>query len=243
MCFTLYLQRFNFDQLREISLTSNRNLTSLGTAICTDNLLNYISNGHGFTAFASYPMKKIPFGRIGLTYGYDISDITVLTPAAKAYFEYINFQQGLGGPNSLSGIRTSKVVPSFSYNTVDHPITPSRGKSLFLYTEFAGSFLGGNVNMIRPSFSTTYFRKGFMPGHVIGMRATGSFLTWYGGKLAPPFNRFYIGGEQDIRGFDICGVSPLAYVPSSAQVPVLNDDGTNRVQKVVVNGEIGRAHV
>lgn len=234
--FTLYLQRFNFDQLREVSLTSNRNLTSLGTAIGTDNLLNYISNGHGFTAFASYPMKKIPFGRVGITYGYDISNITVLTSAAKAYFEYINFQQGLGGPNSLSGIRTSKVVPSFSYNTVDHPITPSRGKSLFLSTEFAGSFLGGNVNMIRPSFSTTYFRKGLKPGHVIGMRGTGSFLTGYGGKLAPPFNRFYIGGEQDIRGFDIWGVSPLAYVPSSAQVPVLNDDGTARVQKVIVNG-------
>ena len=142
----------------------------------------------------------------------------VLTPAAKAYFEYINFQQGLGGPNSLSGISTSKVVPSYTYNTVDHPITPTRGKSLFLSTEFAGSFLGGNVNMIRPTFSTTYFRTGFKKGHVIGMRAMGSFVTGYGGKLAPPFSRFYIGGEQDIRGFEIWGMSPLAYVPSSAQV-------------------------
>jgi outer membrane protein insertion porin family len=234
--FTVYLQRFNYDQLREVSLTSNRDLSSLGTAIGTDNLLNYVSNGHGFTTFASYPMKKIPFGRIGLTYGFDISNITVLTPAAQAYFEYINFQQGLGGPNSLSGIRTSKVVPSFSYNTVDSPMTPTHGKSFFVSTEFAGSFLGGNVNMIRPSFSTTYFRKGFWPGHVIGMRATGSFLTGFGGKLAPPFNRFYIGGEQDVRGFDVWGISPLAYVPSSAQVPVLNDDGSNRVQKVIVNG-------
>jgi outer membrane protein insertion porin family len=31
-------------------------------------------------------------------------------------------------------------------------------------------------------------------------------------------------------------VSPLAYVPSSAQVPVVNDDGSARVQKVIVNG-------
>jgi outer membrane protein insertion porin family len=234
--FTIYLQRFNFDQLREVSLTSNRDLSSLGAAIGTNNLLNYISNGHGFTTFASYPMKKIPFARVGLTYGFDISNIKVLTPAAQAYFEYINFQQGVGGPNSLSGIRTSKVVPSFTYNTVDHPMTPTRGKSFFVSTEFAGSFLGGNVNMIRPTFSATYYRKGLKPGHVIGMRAMGSFLTGYGGKLAPPFNRFYIGGEQDIRGFDIWGVSPLAYVPSSAQVPVLNDDGTARVQKIVVNG-------
>jgi outer membrane protein insertion porin family len=234
--FTIYLQRFSYDQLREVSLTSNRDLSSLGTALGTDNLLNYVSNGHGFTTFASYPMKKIPFGRIGLTYGYDISNITVLTSAAKAYFEYVNFQQGLEGPNSLSGIRTSKVVPSFSYNTVDHPMTPTRGKSLSLSFEFSGSFLGGNVNMIRPTFSATYYRKGLKPGHVIGMRATGSVLTGYGGKQVSPFNRSYIGGEQDIRGFDNWGVSPIAYVPSSAQVPVLNDDGTARLQKVVVNG-------
>jgi outer membrane protein insertion porin family len=234
--FTVYLQRFNYDQLREVSLTSNRDLTPLGSAIGPDNLLNYVSNGHGFTTSASSQMRKIPFGRLGLTYGYDISNISVLTPAAQAYFEYINFQQGLAGPNSLNGIRTSKVTPSFSYSTVDNPMTSTRGKSFFVSTEFSGSFLGGNVNMIRPTFSTTYFRKGLKPGHVIGMRAMGSLITGFGGKLAPPFSRFYIGGEQDIRGFDVWGVSPLAYVPSSAQVPVLNDDGTNRVQKMVVNG-------
>ena len=39
----------------------------------------------------------------------------------------------------------------------------------------------------------------------------GSMLTGYGGKVAPPFNRFYIGGEQDIRGFEIWGISPIAY--------------------------------
>jgi outer membrane protein insertion porin family len=45
-----------------------------------------------------------------------------------------------------------------------------------------------------------------------------------------------MGGEQDVRGFEIWGISPIAYVPSEATVNVLNDDGSARLQKVVVNG-------
>jgi outer membrane protein insertion porin family len=233
--FTVYTQRFNFDQGREVSLLSGRNLIPIFEALGKDNLLNYVSNGHGFTVFTSYPLRRT-FARVGLTYGYDVSNITTLTSASQTYFQYLNFQ-GLGGPNSLTGIRTSKIIPSYSYNTVNHPLTPTAGKSLFIATEFAGSFLGGNVNMIRPTISTTYFRGGLKKGHVIGMRLMGSFVTGYGGKLAPPFSRFYMGGEQDVRGFEIWGISPWAFVPDEKAVVVLNDDGSARTQKVIRDGQ------
>jgi outer membrane protein insertion porin family len=234
--FTVYMQRFNFDQGREVSLLSGRNLIPLYNSLGTQNLLNYVSNGRGFTVFASYPLRRT-FARVGLTYGYDISNITVLTDAAKTYFDYLNFQQGISGPNSLTGIKTSKIIPSYTYNTVDHPITPTRGKSFFVSVEYAGGPLGGNVNMIRPTISTTYFHSGLWKGHVIGTRLMGSMLTGYGGKLAPPFSRFYMGGEQDVRGFDIWGITPWIFVPSSTQVNVLNDDGSARTQKVIVDGK------
>jgi outer membrane protein insertion porin family len=233
--FTLYTTRFNYDQAREVSLFSGRNLIPLFNQLGQNNLLNYVSNGYGFTTFLSYPMKKLSFARLGLSYGYDTSNITTLSDASKQYFDYINFQ-GLNGPNSLSGIRTSKVVPSFSYNTVDHPITPTRGKSLFISTTFAGSMLGGNVNMIEPTIDAKYFRSGFFKGHVIGTHFLGRYVSGFGGRSAPPFNRFYMGGEMDVRGFDIWGISPLAYIPSSTTVPILNNDGTPRTQKVIENG-------
>jgi outer membrane protein insertion porin family len=241
--FTVYTTRFNYDQAREVSLFSGRNLIPLYQQLGTNNLLNYVSNGYGFTTFMSYPMKKLSFARLGLSYGFDTSNITTLTDSAKTYFNYINFQ-GLNGPNSLEGIQTSKVVPSFSYNTVDHPITPSRGKSLFISTTFAGSFLRGNVNMIEPTIDAKYFRSGLAKGHVIGMHVLGRFVTGYGGRSAPPFNRFYMGGEMDVRGFDIWGISPLAYIPSSAQVPVLNSDGSARLQKVIdTNGVVSESPI
>jgi outer membrane protein insertion porin family len=228
--FTIYTTRFNFDQGREVSLLSGRNLLPLFEQLGTQNLMNYVSNGYGFTTFLSYPMKKLSFARMGLSYGYDTSNITTLSEASKTYFEYLNFQEG---PSSLQGIRTSKVVPSFNYNTVDHPITPSRGKSLFIATTFAGSALGGNVNMIEPTIDFKYFRSGFRRGHVIGMHGLGRFVSGFGGRVAPPFNRFFMGGENDIRGFDIWGISPMAYVPSSADVQVYNNDGTARQQRFI----------
>ncbi len=229
---TLYTQRFNYDQGREVSLLSGRNLIPLFDQLGKDNLLNYVSNGYGATAFVSYPLKR-SFARLGLSYGYDISSITTLTTSANQYFNFIDFQ-GIGGPNSLSGIKTSKLIPSYTFNTVNHPITPTGGKSLFASVGLAG--LGGNVNTIEPTIDAKYFRAGFKKGHVIGMHVLGRFLTGYGGKVAPPFSRYYTGGENDIRGFDIWGISPIAFIPSSSSVNVLNNDGTPRMQKVISGG-------
>ncbi len=232
---TVYMQRYNFDYGREVSLMSGRNLIPLYESLGKDNLLNYVQNGHGFTAFASYPLRR-SFARVGLTYGFDISNIKTLSTAAEQYFSYSTFQN-LGGPNSLTGIRTSRLVPSYTYNTIDHPITPSRGKSIFFSMSFAGSVLGGNVNMIEPTFEFKTFRPALKKGHVIGFRFLGRHVTGYGGKMAPPYNRFYMGGENDVRGFEIWTVSPIAFIPSEGTVNVLNADGSARLQKTIVDGK------
>jgi outer membrane protein insertion porin family len=229
--FTIFYQRFNYDQGREVSLFSGRNLTAQFEALGRENLLNYSSNGYGFTAYASTLLRR-SFARVGITYSYSNSRFQPTTQAARTYFEAVNFQN-IDGPNQLSGIRQSSIIPNFSYNTVDHPITPSRGKSVYISTTFAGSFLGGNTNYIEPTIDVKYFRAGFKKGHVIGMHGLGRFITGYGGKTPPPFNRFYMGGENDIRGFDIWGISPLAYIPSQATVPVLNEDGSARIQRTI----------
>jgi outer membrane protein insertion porin family len=65
------------------------------------------------------------------------------------------------------------------------------------------------------------------------MHATARYITGYTGTTAPPYSRFYMGGENDIRGFDIWGISPFAYIPSQSQVQVLNNDGSPRTQKIL----------
>lgn len=227
--FTVFYQRFNYDQGREVSLFYGRNLTSLYSSLPAGSLLNYVSNGAGFSVFGTTMLKR-SFARVGISYNFNQSNIRPISDGAQNYFEFFSFQ-GIDGPNQLNGIRTTSVIPNYSYNTVDHPITPSRGKSLYISTNFASSIFGGNVNMIEPTIDAKYFRSGFKKGHVIGMHFLGRFVTGYGGKAAPPYNRYYMGGENDIRGFDIWGISPLGYIPATASVPVLNADGSQRLQR------------
>ena len=67
----------------------------------------------------------------------------------------------------------------------------------------------------------------------MGFHFNARFITGYGGRVAPPYSRYYMGREDDIRGFDLLTISPIAYIPSSATVAVYNNDGTQRVQQIV----------
>jgi outer membrane protein insertion porin family len=121
------------------------------------------------------------------------------------------------------------VLPSFSFSSIDSPVRPSSGRSLYIGGEISG--LGGNVRSLRPVVEFKMFRpltrsaEGEHP-HVLGFRLQGSFLTGYGGLVAPPFERFYQGGDTDLRGFDIRSVSPVAFMVQNVAIPLLNPDGT-----------------
>jgi len=240
--FTLFYQRYSYNQGEQASVLAGENLISYYNSLGTQNLLNYVSNGKGFTTFMSYRLKR-SFARLGISYGYSVQSLTPLTTAATSYFDYLDFE-GVGGPNSLNGIRTSTITPTFSYNTVNHPIIPTHGLRLSLSLAFSGALLGGNVNTVQPAFDVAYFRHGFWKGNVIGMHMNTRFIAGYGGKVAPPYSRYYMGGEDDIRGFNILSISPMAYIPTYAPVNVYNNDGTQRVQRIVeTDGSIGTTPV
>jgi outer membrane protein insertion porin family len=228
--FTVFVSQFKYDQAREASILSGTDLIPLFNSLGSNNLLNYYSNSKGFTVFASYPLRR-SFARLGITYGYSIQNLKTLTQAATTYFDYVNFLN-INGPNALQGITSSTVTPSYTYNSVNNAINPTGGKSISLSLGFSGGPLGGNVNEIQPVADIRYFRPSpINKKHVLAFHVLGRFLTGYGNKVAPPFNRFYMGGENDIRGFDIWGISPIGYVPTSGSVGLVNSDGSQRVQK------------
>ncbi len=230
--FTVFYQRYSYNQGQQASILAGQNLVSYYNSLGTNNLLNYVTNGRGFTTFLSYNLRR-SFARVGLSYSYSTQTLTPLTQAAGNYFNYLDFQS-IGGPsslngvNSLNGIRTSTIAPTYAYNTVDHPIIPHRGLRVNLSFAFTGSVLGGNVNTIQPSLDIAYFRRGLFKSNVMGFHLNGRFIAGFGGKVAPPYSRYYMGGEDDIRGFDILTISPIAYIPTTSDVTVYNDDGTPR---------------
>lgn len=227
--FTLYYNRYSYNQAQQESILAGTNLIGYYNSLGTQNLLNYVTNGRGFTTFASYNLRR-SFARIGLSYSFSDTSLTPLTASATSYFDYLDFE-GIGGPNTLQGIKASTITPTFAYNTVNHPITPTKGLRINFGFGYTGSALGGNVNTLQPSLDVAYFRRGLFKGNVMGFHVNGRFITGYGGKVAPPYSRYYIGGEDDVRGFDIRTISPIAFIPSEQTINVLNADGSARVQK------------
>ena len=230
----VFLSRYNYNQAREASILSNTNLQAYYNALGNQNLLNYVQDSRGLSISTSHAIKR-SFARIGISYGYDTSNIVTKTTGATNYFQYLYFDR-VSGPNALDGVKTSKIIPSYTYNSKNNPLNPTAGKSIFFSAEFAG--LGGNVETIRPTFDLQYFKVSpRWRKNVIAFHVTGSTYFGYNGHVIPPYSRTYIGGEQDIRGFDFYGVSPIAFIASSATINVLNNDGSTRVQKVISAGK------
>jgi outer membrane protein insertion porin family len=238
--FTVYYQRYSYNQGQQESVLYGQNLigyfNQVGSQGCPTgqtgcNLLNYVQNGRGFTTFASYQLKR-SFARVGLSYAFGITSITPLTTAATTYFDYLNFEN-VGGPNAnqLGGIKTSTITPTFAYNTVNHPIIPTKGLRINAGFGFTGSVLGGNVNMLQPSLDVAYFRRGVWKSHVMGFHFNGRLIVGYGGKVPPPYSRYYMGGETDVRGFDILSVGPFAYIPTEGSVTQYDANGNAVYQR------------
>lgn len=219
--FTVYGQKLTYDQARQSALISGQVL-SLSQAEL-QSLQNYTQSSKGFTVNASYPLHR-SFKRIGATYSFDVSSLVALTTASKQLFNYLAFS-GLSGPSAVNGIVTSKVLLNYSKNTLDAALYPHAGTEYFLGAEFSG--LGGTVRTVRPIAEWKHYIPVQNRRNAIGFHAQGSFISGFGGLVAPPFQRFYMGGENDVRGFDIRSISPVAYIPTSSSIALRNPDGSS----------------
>ncbi|PYY02056.1 MAG: outer membrane protein assembly factor BamA [Acidobacteria bacterium] len=218
--FTLYTSRYDYNAAKNYSILTGTNVNLPSDVLNT--LQNFSQSQTGFTVSSSYPIRR-SLKRVGLSYSYQRSSVQTFSTASQQYFEAINFD-GVSGPNSLRGIITSKLTPSFTFNSIDSPYQPHRGTSLFVGGEFAG--VGGNVNTIRPIVELKHWIPVNKRRNSLGFRVTGSFITGYAGKVAPPYERFYMGGENDLRGFDIRTVTPYVFIANRVTVPLQNPDGS-----------------
>ena len=217
--FTVFGNKINFNQARQLSIFSGQTL-NLPSAVL-QNLQNYSQSSVGFSTSLSYPLRR-SFKRVGITYSLDRSTLLPLSTASKSLFDFIAFR-GISGPNAVNGIITSKIFPNFSFNTLDSGLSPHSGHQMTLGAEFAG--IGGTVRSIRPIIQYKRFFPVQKRRNAIGFNFQGSYISGFGGLVAPPFQRFYMGGEYDIRGFDIRSVSPVAFLPSSNVITLTNPDG------------------
>jgi outer membrane protein insertion porin family len=207
--FTIFSSRYSFDQAKQTAL-----LLGQSVSINPQFIQNYNQDSTGFTIFASYPLRRFSFARLGLTYGLTRTNITAFNQASTLLFTQLQYRS-VAGPSALNGIVSSTITPTISYNTVDNPINPTHGKSYYYSLSLQGGPLGGNVNALTNVFEWKYFRPINKRRNVLGFHVQSAFITGYGGKEVPPYSRFYMGGEQDIRGYDVRSISPVTFIPTA----------------------------
>jgi outer membrane protein insertion porin family len=165
------------------------------------------------------------FSRLGLSYTYrnnSIQDPAVNRDDDPNNNILVTYRQ--------TGISQSTVVPTFTYNSLNYAgtIDPTRGQEFTLGLAFSGGPLGGQVKTIQPTVEYKFFHPlnvisrnpekpdvfGFrlLAGHVrsFGSTLDTNSLSFIGG--IPVFTRYFLGGEDTIRGFGVRTISPVARV-------------------------------
>jgi len=163
--------------------------------------------------------KYSNFTRVGISYYLAASRIK--DPAVNTDNDTSN---DIPVTYSQPRIVTSRVTPNIFINTLNAAIDPTRGQSLFLGLSFAGGPLGGDVNTISPSIEYKYFKPVLYANsdkpHVFGMRFQAGHVRSFGAPLAtqslsfvggvPITERYFLGGENDVRGYNFYSISPVA---------------------------------
>jgi len=227
--FTVFSSRYKFDQARQAAIYSGQSVS-----INPQFVQNYNQDSTGFTLYASYPLKKHPFMRLGLSYGLTRTNITAFNDTSKILFENLQIRS-VAGPSALNGILSSTLTGSVTYNTINNPINPTTGKSFFYSVAFTGGPIGGNVNTISNSFEFKKWHPINKRRNAVGFRVMSAYTTGFGGKEVPPFSRFYMGGENDIRGFDIRAITPVTFIPTESTIRIPVGGGSIPVRTLLNN--------
>lgn len=160
--------------------------------------------------------------RIGLSYSFSRSSIEeppINEQNNPNTFIPVIFSQ----PN----ITTSRITPSFVYDTRNGTIDPTQGTQVAASLAVAG--LLGDVRTIQPTLSFTNFRPvrrkrsekpevfGFriVAGHVRSFGLTSKIAAAQESSLSfingvPIYERFFLGDEFTIRGYNVRSIAPIA---------------------------------
>ncbi len=126
----------------------------------------------------------------------------------------LEFEEDSGFSQSLidaeEGSRlVSKMGFGLTYDTRGGGFLPSNGQRTELSTEVAGGPFGGDSDFYKVELSSAWYFPGFFEGHVWEILGRSGVTESYGrSDRVPLFDRFFLGGAYNLRGFDFREVGP-----------------------------------
>jgi outer membrane protein insertion porin family len=142
---------------------------------------------------------------------------------------FVSVFQTLPLANLFNSGRVVSLRPTITYDTRDNRLFPTSGIFLQASTELSNDLLGSQFNYIRNRFSGNfyyYLGGGIgMPGSgfVLKLRTEAGLITSPDPQGVPIFQRYFLGGILDLRGFYLRSIGPRlpltqALDPNSAPI-------------------------
>jgi outer membrane protein insertion porin family len=176
----------------------DRRLALTGQAFYTE--ANYLSadydqRNYGFMLELRKPINAYMYGSLG----YSLQNVEIFNVASSSP-EFILTQAGT--------FTESKLFSSLVLDSRDNPLLSRRGQRITFSPAIAGGFLGGDVQIYALDLEgSQYFR---LPKDTI-LLLNGEIATvsqWGSGNEVPIFERLFLGGSNNLRGFPFREVGP-----------------------------------
>ncbi|HKY21957.1 MAG TPA: outer membrane protein assembly factor BamA [Vicinamibacterales bacterium] len=189
---------------------------------------SYTQGSAGGNITAGFPLAN--FSRMYVQYSYErvhVSDLNEAFFSAECYFTEVGCQSidfkdlteqqrfliesspylkdallvGQGGRRVIS-----KIVPTFSLNSIDNPVTPVTGRRYTASLGIAG--IGGDTRYLNPSVEGVWFLQQSSRTS-LGLRTQLQYIRPFSGSSALPiFERLVLGGGYSVRGYDLRSIGP-----------------------------------
>jgi outer membrane protein insertion porin family len=165
-----------------------------------------------------------PWLRLSLTGTLEWDSVDT-SPSSSTLFGatpgFVSIFQQLPLANLFNSGRIVSLRPTITYDTRDNRLFPTSGIFLQLSTELASNFIGSQFNYIRDHFTGRFY---YPLGGGIGLPGSGfvlklntdvGLITSPDPQGIPIFQRYFLGGILDVRGFFLRSIGPRLPLTSS----------------------------
>ena len=172
------------------------------------NVVGYSEVRTGASFTGGLPLGR--FSRLFGNYTYEVVDTAVL----EALANQSTSSSAAGAPTFSPFLdpgrhQESRVSPSLVYNTVDNPYTPRSGIKATSAVQVAGGPLGGTVSYTKPELEMVLYVP-HTRRTALGLRGQVGWIRPFGDTAQLPYyQRYFLGGETQIRGVNVRTVGPV----------------------------------
>ena len=144
----------------------------------------------------------------GFRFGFPISENGALTlrySFSRDVIRDVDSSASVAVLSAAGTSYTSLLGYTWSYNTLDNPLSPSKGHKFSLSQDIAG--LGGTIFYVRSEAKAAVYRNFLYDGLIGSLRVAGGYIEGFNGKKVRVIDRFFKGGES-FKGFERAGFGP-----------------------------------